>query len=612
MRSCGLSLIAAVALGLTMVLGSVPASSLELTVRGESTIELHLRAAGTTAEVRGVLRDDLGKPIPSRTVEVEAISQGHRSWRERLRTDYFGNFSAVVELAPESYVVQAVFDGSSHLSGTRQSAPLVVERGDVALEVDFPEWVHGPEAPAELSIRATSAGEGLPAFATVSVSGETVGSFDLDNQGQMRFDVGPYLAAGINEVLLEIPGSRYRAQASRELAILKVVGASLEGEVEPVFLRMVRGEEVALRLADEEGPLPGIPIEVILEQEVDAEEEQLTEIRQLVEVVTTDRRGRGRALFTNDDLQGQEWTVRAVVTPPAGEKVRWQGPTIEPRTSTAFPFLRTVFVGIFLLGLLWIGRRVLLLWVRSIRSRVARWLQTWRADRSKQPSVPLEEVEQVVLEPVTLDEAIDVPDDETICLQLWDEWRDQPVPRAILRFQSPQGVSFERPVEGGILSIELGVPGVWEITAEARGFVPAETSVRMPGSHPSLRLRMTSVPLKVRRAFRWMVERATGEDPWGRLTPRQIEEALGRLASRDDALVDGKQDAPSHKWEIFLERWEEAEADGRADLLAQAIIAAVEETNYSGRDYDPEVWDVSREAMRALVRSLEESRGLRR
>ena len=104
---------------------------------------------------------------------------------------------------------------------------------------------------------------------------------------------------------------------------------------------------------------------------------------------------------------------------------------------------------------------------------------------------------------------------------------------------------------------------------------------------------MTPVPLKIREIYRWLVERAHGEDLWGSLTPAQIAATLARHLTPAPSAGDD--------WREQIERWTHLQAEERPGALLELLTAAVEETNFSGRDYDVELWH----QVRAIVMELD-------
>lgn len=595
LHSGGLTLVCVAALFLW---SADVAGALELSVRGESQIELETSPAGTTLLIRGQLRDDLGDSLAGRSVETRVRRAGEVVFDERGYADYHGRFSTAVELAPGQYEVEVEYAGARHVVGTSATEAVEVEEAPTEVRLGLPNWVHGAQSEVLAEIEATAGGQGLASFVSLSVNASPVASIDLDEAGRASIDLAPYLSRGVNQVDVVVPASEYREAASASGTVRRVDELEIAGESERVFRRLVRGVSVALALRDEEGPIPGAEVDFLLRREDGGDE--------LLMASNTGVGGRAEIVFPDDQLGEYNWDVSARVTPPAGEPVDWQGDTVRSDPS---PFMAIVrLLGLLVLAgcLLWLGRRGLLaLWARFDAWRQGRNDEEDEKTRAEFPV--LEEAERVELSPVPGEERVKLPQVRDVHIQLWDEWRDQPVDAAELTVIGDDGERREVVAEEGTARLESLSDGLWKISVVAPGFVDTTAELQIPSHTNWLRMTMTAVPLKIRRAYRWMLRRTRGDDPWGALTPRQIRAVLIDAVAGDD----GEASAPSGeepRWKKPLEQWEEGPEAQRVDLLLEMITAVIEETNFSGRHYETRDWEATREILNALVESLEADR----
>lgn len=581
--------------------------ALEISVHGESQMDMSVDAAGTSVHIQGELRDDLGATLPQMGIDISLRSQGDTVLQERFYTDYFGRFSALVEVAPGTYDVEANYRGTSHVAESESRERITIEAAQTQLQIGAPSWVHGADGDVIVWIEASAGGRGLPSFASVMINGEDVASVDLDAGGHANVDVGPFLEPGGNDVSVEIPGTDYREAAVEETTIKRVDDPEVVGELGRVFFRMVRGLEVALEIQDGGETLPDFEVDLVLERTVDPDRDHRAEPVRLREAARADVDGLASVVFHDADLGHHEWSVSAIVAPPAGPVIPWDGGTVQHGPSTWERMVRSLVWLALIAAVLWIGRRgVLALWEQT-RQRFAR--KEAEADDEASLATLLEEVEDVAITSFAgpADGAEDEP--RGLRLQLWDEWNEKPVSGATLTLNGPGGeVETLEASAQGIVEVPAVAPGKWTLRADAPGFVAARVELSMPATLGWARVSMTAVPLKIRRAYRRVIERARGEDAWGRLTPRQIEAALLSVESVGERGPECDR-LERTRWRMLLETWEDCEPSQRGDVLLRAITAVVEETNFSGRDFDRAVWEATREAMEELIAHLESGPG---
>ena len=586
--------VAGVVLGLVVATtGGVSSASVgpEVSVQGASDLDVDVRTAGTSLQVEGRLTDDIGDPLPEQRIDI-SVRDAATSFDEDLYTDFYGRFSMATELSPGSYDVEIDFAGASHLSGTRRSETIDVETAPVRVGLETPGWVHGADEEVPIEVAARSDGEGLATFVWLEVDGESIASFELGADGRGRFDAGPFLEVGDNELIVGVPETDYRERAAATARIRRVDEPTVDGEVERVFRRTERGHRVGLTVEDDQGPVAGATADVRLTEATGDEE------RRLVERIATGDDGRGTAMFADDDIDDGTWSVTAAVQPDVGEPILWRGGEIEYYPPLWLRLLRLAGMVILAAGGLWLGRHALV----TLRTIVVRIFERREDDDSESvgDKPVLEAVEEVDLEVVESGDVAELTGPQTVVLRLRDEWRDEAVDEAVVEVEGPDGTTEEFDVTDGddlVLCDRRTGPSTIEVRAP--GFVPAFATLEVPIDARLVRLEMTPVPIKIRRAYRWMLERTQGEDVWGRLTPREVERAMRRIEPVDDSVE-------LRDWRDVLEReWSASDEEERIDLLVRTVTAVVEETNFSGRDFEVEVWESTRRVMSALVDSIE-------
>lgn len=586
-----------------VVLLAASAAALEVSVQGTSELDVTAHTAGNTVQVHTRLFDDLGDPIGGEALELVVQRDGEPVVRQRVHTDFYGVATPVLELPEGDYELLVDYGGNSHLSASRDQQSIEVRSAPVQLELDAPGWVHGepPEIPVQL--RATAGAEGLPATVRLSADDRLVKTVRLDSDGHRVVDLSEVLQPGDHRLSARIEPSEYREGASAHQNLRVVDAPRLDGEVERVFQRTRRGRRVEVRLKDDHGPIPGVGVQIRLEHRDDGR-------APLIERAATDEQGVAEAMFADEQLEGQQWTVSARATPPVGEAVVWEGERLDAETIDWLRLFAPVAAVVLIAALAWFGRHRLDAWWRQLRARLA----AGRPPKNDQPrtdSTQLEPVEKLAVTPVDV-EPPPHPDrsEAPPAIQLWDEWTDEPVVQGRVRATWKQdGHSEADSDERGIVLLDAPRGEKLQLRVFAEGFVPATTTVCLDEHTGTMRLALTPVPLKIRRAFRSVVRHTRGDDPWGRLTPRQIGRALRQMHEVSPPAGDESPGEHRPPWRQVFEQWETADDEHRLAMLTRAVAAAVEETSYSGRNYDNEVWERTRTALNELLRRLESHPG---
>ncbi len=240
------------------------AAQVTVAVRARAVIDdLRATPEGRQAEVRGVLRDDLGRPVPRATVYVAG---------ERQRTDGLGRFAATLHFTHDArHVVPVRFDGTPLLGAAAAQLPVTTGRRGTTLSLALPPQVPadaayavvprltGPDGQPEADARLGCQVDQAPAQAAVT-----------DAQGRAQCALPP-LAPGAHTLTITFPGDAARGparwtrgfEAARPMGVTLTRVASAEGvevtgQVRPgpgaVYVSVsVDGQPVDQTLTDAQG-----------------------------------------------------------------------------------------------------------------------------------------------------------------------------------------------------------------------------------------------------------------------------------------------------------------------------------------------------------------------
>ncbi|RVU48895.1 carboxypeptidase regulatory-like domain-containing protein [Lujinxingia sediminis] len=572
------------------------ANAYEVRVLGSAELELEAVGAGTNLNVRGQLVDDLGRGLAQRRVDLLVENERRATVNQaRVYTDFQGRFSWSSDEVPGSYVVTASFAGSEHLPASRSSASVRLVAEPVVLEVQVPSFVYG-EAEVFADFQASSAGQGVATFVSVYRAGEAVAAAQLDTYGRTRLDLQPFVELGDNAFEFVIEGTAYREAVRVAQNVRRGDQIEVVGRVERVFLRMRRGWEMRLQVDDERGGVPDLDVRwrVRREGEDPVEFEGKTDASGMARYFVESRAG----------AQGI-YEVDARVLPPAGAELVWPGERWEVEEAPGEKALRLAAMVAVLLALVWVGRGV----ARRAGVMMRAWWGRLRAHRARArtPEDAMARDMASGLEELELEERSEAQDESldpalTLVVELWDRWRDRGIEGATLSLTGADEttIAHARELGGGAYALSLSHSATSTLSAAASGFVDARATLER-GRSGRLRLKMSPVPLKIRELYRWLVRRAHGEDLWGTLTPAQIARALARQQPVSAEVSLG--------WSEALEGWTRLRAEERPAELLRLLTAAVEETNFSGRDYDVALWHRVREIVLELDRLVAFERG---
>lgn len=554
-----------------MLLSATPAAAWDVRVVGETRLAVTASAAGTIAQVSGSLRDELDRGIAHRSVEVSLQSvSGPARVDRKIFTDARGTFALSQELPPGQYTARVMFVDEPHLKGSQQVAELALVPAPVDVKVVVPALAVGKAGPIQAYGRATAADIPVQADALVYVNGKTTSTVTLDPSGRASFDVGPYLVQGKNTIEMTVPGSAYRDASKAAAEIHWEPRITLEATMEAGLERLSRGYVISGSVAGASGPLADVRVQTVFLPVTsgDVEGEGVEDTRQPVTVFThSDEDGNFQGFASDIRLGGGSWRGVARAVPPVGPAVEVQIPELSLDANGGRGFLN-------ILGFLVLAAGLAFLSYRGVGSIAGLWERyRSRVHKTREREQAFEVEARIV--PRFLEESDARPNRNDIAGLVWDEWQRRPVTGANVTLRGDGKEVSRASDERGRFVFEGLDPGEWELSLSANGFVRGSFSLKVPhdGRFGAMRLDLVAVPLKVRRLYQAALETLRGEDPWGRLSPREVAAEIGKTLGVEVELAEG---------------------ESKAEIL-ERITAAVEQSYFSGRVFDEAFWRETRE-----------------
>ncbi len=602
---------ALVAAAVALMVEPESAEGLDVRVQGRSELDARVVTAGTRIIVQGKLRDDLGKPLPQRTVGI-ALFEGDSDQRiegRGVQTDRRGEFRVPFEVMPGGYRVTLRFESTSHVTGTVFEETVEVDRQPVSLDVRNPELVHGEGASVQLDVSASIEGVGVGLPVELHHDGEVVAEETLDDNGRGTLDVTRWLEAGTNAFQVTVPPGGPREEASTSVEIRRVDGMSVDAEVAPVFERLQRGAAVDGVVRGDEEAIEGLRVQATLTpvdklEGVDRENKQATESGELVGTAETDGEGRFHIFYGRENLPDGDWEASVRITPEVGAAIERDVGTFTIDRS----FSRLVINGAMglaaLVLLLVAGREV---W-EVVRAKLEEMRRHRERTRRRERAFDEEEtLEAVPLEPDTVQEA--EAGDRRLRGYVWDGLDETRVDGGRLELRasgSEEAIDVERTDARGEFDFDELPDGAFELVITADHYVRGRFAFEIPhdGALAHCRFELVPVPLKIRRLYQSLIELARGEDLWGELSPREIRTVVvGAMETRDADRGGGEgADRFVRRVRRLLEG-DEQPATPREFL--EALTDIVEETYFGPRRYDEETWRLARRIALRLREELE-------
>lgn len=543
--------------------------ALELRVKGKANLEVSAVAAGTLAQVSGTLSDETGRAIGYRSVVVRVMGPEGRNITQEVSTKESGQFIFQEELPPGEYRVIVERASDIHFEGDVREVSMRLEPVAFELDAITPEHVFGREGPVLVYANARAGGAPVTLGPQVFLNGARVGEIEMDTSGRGSFDVVEFLKAGINELELVIPPSNYRDEVRAKSQIRFTANPEISANMQVRISGLSRGMSISGSVESQGEPLPNLRIQgsfvPVLEGDDDLREP-------ITESTRTDDEGRFEVFVPSLKLGNGLWEGRVRVIPNVGrtEAVDVAPVLIEP--SRARKVTGWFGVVAIIVGLLFIFQQGIL----RIRERWREWRTAQAKHKRDRQALEKEEI----LVPVFLEEQTQAGARDDLGGVVWDVWQNQPAKGCHVRLVRGERHSeaLEVDSKGRFRFVDVE-PGDWEMEVRGKGFVTGKMRVRVPhqGRWAAMRVDMVAVPLKIRRLYQTTLEGVFGDDPWGQLSPDEIDKELRQLLE----VVEPRQ-------REALERLAR-ESEDLSDIL-DALASLVEESYFSGRIYDESVW----------------------
>ncbi len=603
------------------------ANAFEIRVRAKSQLTVDVVTAGTSLQIYGNLRDDLQQPLPQRqvvvhitpanaaapieqdavkqdtaeqdTAEQDTVEQG-TSLEHVLLTDRRGQFELTEELAPDFYHVAVEFSETEHLDPAVSLHDVEIKSHPVELSVRAPKYVHTKTKPVLLAVHALVQQSGLSADVKIQSDQTNVGTIHLDHFGRGSLDVREMLESGVNSFEALLPPGSYRDAVQKPLTIRLGNELKLQAQANKVLERLVRGVSIAGSVHDETGAVPNLQVRVTLKLAVDTAAQDPAEPLSIERSTESDADGMFHVFIPNSVLPDGSWNVQADVAPDVGPTVSQTLETIVLDRTLSRKILQSSIAVVALALLLLILQRLAVLLKARRRARKK------RIDTKTALDDVLRDHETIQITPITNefesfgdanadDTFAQTSTSQTIAGITWDIWQKKPIAGATLIFRHAKSPETDyrtvRSDAKGRFLIENIQPEPYILSVHAAGFIPAKLAFDIPhnGTLSRFRLDLIAVPLKIRQIYQTTIQSIQGEDLWGKQTPRQINELITRTLALETA-----QSPQLH--ERLL-----AAQDNPAEVL-RALTEIVEESYFSGRQYNEELWNIARELAQEIIR----------
>ena len=297
----GVSVLAALAGGLSIGSG-VAAAQPTVRVRAETRIELRTEQDGEHVQVRGVLRDDLGTPLPGRDIALRVRAPRGTADVRRARTGEDGSFVVPLTLPEGTHDLIASFPGDPTHDGVEVERRIDRTRADVRLEVLVADGgrLDLDQARHAVVVRARSAAGG--AGLDVELRDEldrTLAMSGTDASGRARFTIDSETlgAPGAGRLKARSRADDRRAEAQTEVPIVRFRTTALTLEASPRRTEREGRVRFTGTLSDRAGPVSDKAIGLFAQD-------------QHVATVKTDGDGRYEAAVAAPAVEGP-WTLQA-------------------------------------------------------------------------------------------------------------------------------------------------------------------------------------------------------------------------------------------------------------------------------------------------------------
>lgn len=600
---------------LLQLFAASPAEAFEVSVRARTTLQVEPYADGRSLLITGVLRDNVYQGLHDRTVVVwlarpgwepidrdgsPAMGRDYAPSREnaamvrRVRTDRNGRFEFADVLDDGVWVIGVDFDGGRHHAPVRTTRAVELSRDELTIDLAAPSatpyW-----APLSVIVQATRNGQpepGIPLL--VRVDGTEIGEGRATNEfGELQASIDRLEAPGMTNIRTAFGGNSHFAPASAFMDVMAYEWARLPLEATLIDRRDERKVAVLGRLVTDQGVVPGAAVELTVEPGARSW------------LLTTDERGEFRlpvpltegdtgvltatATFRPFDSDDPDLTIVGLARL---EIKRGVVPTVSSWAKPAAALACCVLL------LVAIGRRIR----HRLKQRKARVPRT--APILKAATKGLIEYGPPLL------------------AQKEHAWvvsgsiRDADLGVALSRaevelvYRGENKLKIPATTEGFFSTGELE-PGSYVLRISCPGFVAMTSDVSIPhkGRFVGMEVYLVSVRSWVRHHYRRFAEDLAlgGEEPikWGWFTPRQIEDAAGKVYSQIH--VEGMAQANLTFRERLRAALQRKEGDSEGILL-EALTLLVEEVYFSERVYAEDMVKVCKKLVNELKRAVRQPR----
>lgn len=591
-----------------LILGLISSAStahaIEIRIRGESKLEVNLQAAGTVAQVSGRLKDELDRGIGHRTVEVrvEAVPSGRAVATRQVTTTQLGQFQSQEELPPGEYAVYVTYPRNEHFDGVQELGSITLSPAPVSVDLFGPTFAVDNENPVFVYARAASEDVAYQGEARIWVGDRDAGVLNFDASGRGSIDIVDLLEDGMNEVTVRIPGSAYRDAAESATTVRYTPDVRIAATMSERIERLSRGLAIHGIVEDVTGPVPGGRVQAVF-YPVELDDGQAS-LQPITISTVTDEDGTFSGFAPSHRLGDGTWTGVARVIPPVGEPVETEVEGVEVDTTTSRWLLNAFGILALLLGLgvlLSRGIEALLLKIDEWKRAREREHRQARAMEAHETIVPVFLEQEETTTPEARDDVGGV---------IWDVWQSRAVVQAGVTLRGADQTYEAQSGGEGRFAFRDVAPGTYEMEVRASGYVTGQMSLKIPhnGRFAYFRVDLIAVPLKIRRLYQAVLETAIGRDPWGQLSPRQIEDEVWNIFVSEDI---EETETPSR--ETIRRHVERLLGDGQEDELGisdvlRVMTGIVEESYYSGKSYDESIWLAARRLLLEL-RSVGQEQG---
>lgn len=226
-------------------------ASPRIAVKARAHIEgLKAQSDGRSVRVRGVLRDNLGQPLPRQAIVVAAPGV-----ERPARTDTQGGFDVELRLTAEGEQrIEVRFDGNALVGPVDSATPVRVGRGAVTLRLQIPAVIEAEQAETVSADALDADGKPLPGIQLqLRLDGAPAQPVHVGPDGRAVIDLPP-LAAGAHRLRAYFAGDADRLPADDEAGFeaARTMGVGLEiADPQPapgqplVFTGRVEGPDAA-------------------------------------------------------------------------------------------------------------------------------------------------------------------------------------------------------------------------------------------------------------------------------------------------------------------------------------------------------------------------------